>query len=111
MAIKVEFDTSKLINRLSKRLDGAQEAMNIQVLKDSNYFCPEDVGTLQMSGKIKNKNTIVWDTKYARKQYYNDDNKSKDKNPNASYKWFERAKSEYKKDWEQLANAEYNAGN
>ena len=111
MAIKVEFDTSKLVNKLSKRLDGAQKAMNIQVLKDSNYFCPEDTGTLQMSGKIQNDDTIVWGTKYAKKQYYSDDNKSKDRNPNASYKWFERAKSNYKKDWIRLANAEYNSGN
>lgn len=109
MAIEIKFDVNALYKRLTKRTDRSQSSLAIQVLKDSNYFCPEDVGTLQKSAVISsNKDNITWNTVYAKKQYYSDDNKSIDKNPNASSKWFERAKSEHEKDWIRLANAQYN---
>lgn len=107
--MKLEFNQNAVNERLSKRIDKAQFSVTQQVLKDSNYYCPEDVGTLQTSGVIgSEKNTVIWDIEYAQRQYYEDNNKSKDINPNASMKWFEVAKANNSKTWEKIANDKYN---
>jgi hypothetical protein len=108
MGIKVEFDIDIVVKKIKKRLKKPQIAVAVQVLKDSDYFCPDAEGTMRKSGKIsKDKKRVYWDELYARRQYYEDNNKSKDKNPNASMKWFEKAKAEHKEDWVKLANDKY----
>ena len=107
----IDFDVNKISKKVDKRVSKAQFVLDQQVLKDSNYFCPEDTGDLQDSGIIGSKigkGLLVWDSEYAKRQYYEDDNKSKDRNPNASYKWFEVAKAKWLKQWEKLANDKYN---
>lgn len=105
----IDFDESKVLVRLGKRVDKAQFALDQQVLKDSTYYVPQDVGGLMDSGVLGSSlGVIEWNSVYASRQYYEDNNKSKDKNPNASMKWFEVAKSKELKNWEQLANDKYN---
>ena len=110
MGITVQFDTAAVGKRCKARLDRAQMALDIQVLKDSNYYCPDAEGTLMRSGvTASGGGSVEWDTPYAAKQYHFFENKRKDKNPNASTKWFERAKSTRLKIWEALVNREYNS--
>jgi len=109
--IKLEMDSNKLLQKIEKRVNGVQRNLDLQVMKDSNLFCPRDVGTLQSSVLIASElgsGVLVWDSPYARRQYYEAPNKSLDKNPKAQMKWFEVAKSLYKKDWVRLAQREYN---
>jgi len=80
-----------------------QMKLDVQILKDSNYFCPMDVGTLKTSAKIEQPGEIVWDQQYAKAQYYGKPNKSKDKNPFARMKWFEEAKVLHKEEWLKIA--------
>ena len=97
--------------RISNKIARVQFMLDQRVAADSNFYCPEDVGTLQDSvipSAASGKGLLIWDEKYAKAQYYMHPNKSKDKNPNASMKWFERAKMVKKALWEQYANAEYN---
>jgi hypothetical protein len=49
----------------------------------------------------------VWAIEYAKKMYHFAGKPRKEVNPNASTKWFERAKSTKAKAWEALANREY----
>jgi hypothetical protein len=108
---KLEIDGKKILHRIEKRIEGVQGQVDLQVMKDSNLFCPRDVGTLQSSVLIASElgsGVLVWDSPYARRQYYEAPNKSLDKNPKAQMKWFEVAKSLYKKDWVRLAQREYN---
>ncbi len=108
MGITVQFDTAAVGKRCKARLKKAQIALDVQVLKDSNYYVPEAEGTLKRSGVIASGNgAVIWDTPYAKKQYHFFENKRKDRNPNASTKWFERAKAVRLKIWEALANREY----
>lgn len=110
MGITVHFDTAAVGKRCKARLEKAQIALDVQVLKDSNYYVPEAEGTLKRSGVIASGNGAVeWDTPYAKKQYHFFENKRKDRNPNASTKWFERAKAVRLKIWEALVNREYNS--
>jgi len=73
------------------------------VLKDSNYFIPKDTGELERSSIRSSeigKGRLFWNTKYARRLYYNPQyNFSKDVSPNARGLWFEAAKSQKRPGW------------
>jgi len=111
MKVSVEFNAQGVKSKIDGNVKRVQFALDQQVAKDSNYFCPEDVGSLQRSvipSAGSGKGLLEWNEVYAKEQYYGRPNKSKDKNPNASMKWFERAKALWVKKWERLVNAEYN---
>jgi hypothetical protein len=107
--VKVDLDINKVAGKIQKRLSRSQFALDQQVIKDSNYYAPEDTGELQDSAILgSNLGEVKWDKSYARRQYYEDNDKSKDRNPNASMKWFEVAKSKMLKMWIRIANDKYN---
>jgi hypothetical protein len=105
MEIRLDLDTTKIAGRLSKDIELSQKRLDAQVMKDSNYYCPMDTGALQKSvlGSVIGSGRLVWDIEYARKMYHFKGNLSKDENPNASTKWFERAKMNKLKEWEKVA--------
>lgn len=111
MTAIVKFDINAVRAKIDRHLSAeVQSKLDLQVLKDSNFYCPQDVGTLQDSGilySVIGSGVLEWRTPYARAQYYEMPNKATDKNPNARMKWFEAAKAAKKKDWARLANAEY----
>lgn len=110
MNVRLDMDTGAVLTRLKKALNPAQFALDAQVLKDSNFYCPEDTGDLQRAGITGSKigsGELIWNTDYARTQYYTESPKSIDKNPNARGKWFEAAKATCKKTWEVIANASF----
>ena len=111
MMAKLELNISKIKAKISGRIsEQVQPRLDTQILKDSNFYAPEDTGLLKSSGITASKigsGIIEWNTPYAREQYYGKPNKSKDKNPNARMKWFEVAKKTFIKEWLKLANLRY----
>ena len=100
--IHIKFDPKKAAAVRITKIGMAQAALDTQVIKDSNYYCPFDEGTLQSSALTASnigQGEILWATPYARRQYYDLPNKSKDKNPEARMKWFEEAKARKRNDW------------
>jgi len=109
MTITVDINESEIISKIDDRIGRAQLVLDNRIAADSNYFCPIDTGALQGSVfPIQGDGTLEWNEPYAKRQYYGLPNKSKDSNPNASPQWFEHAKARDLKDWEALANEEYN---
>lgn len=109
MKVTAKLDKAGIKSDAMARIRRAQFALDNRVAQDSNYFCPLDTGALQGSVfPIAGDGVLEWNTPYAREQYYERPNKSKDSNPNASMKWFERAKAQFRDAWVRLANAEYN---
>ncbi len=109
MTITVDINESEIISKIDDRIGRAQLVLDNRIAADSNYFCPIDTGALQGSVfPIQGDGTLEWNEPYAKRQYYGLPNKSKDSNPNASPQWFEHAKAKDLKDWEALANEEYN---
>ena len=104
------FNIQKILREKKRKIGIAQRALDIQVVKDSNYYCPEMDGTLKRSALRSEygSGNIKWDTVYANAQYYGNPNKSRDKNPNARMMWFEEAKATKKTNWLRLANDKYN---
>lgn len=114
MRINVQFDTKTTNAKIQAKVKKCQMVLDAQALKDSNYYCPLDTGMLQKSGitnTVIGKGQLVWNTPYAKEQYYGKPNKSHQRNPNATMKWFEVAKSKNIKNWEKLVNDEYNKNN
>lgn len=109
MTVTIDLYESAIMRKIEDRTSRAQYVLDNRVAADSNYFCPMDTGDLQGSVfPIQGDGELEWNEPYAKKQYYNGPNKSKDSNPNASMQWFEHAKARNLKDWEKLANEEYN---
>lgn len=106
MSAKLEFNTKAFLNKYKITERMRQDALDIQVLKDSNFFIPKDEGTLEASGVIASQGgRLEWNAPYARKQYYEFPNKSKDTNPNARMRWFEEAKAAWLHVWLKTAGA------
>lgn len=103
-------DLSNVQGNVDKALKRAQAVLDEQIIKDSNFYAPEDIGTLQGSAQRASsigEGRIVWGTPYARRLYYNPQyNFSKDKNSSAGGLWFERAKMYHGKDWIRITQAE-----
>ncbi len=107
--VTVTFDVNAVLARKEAAIGRAQAALDVQVIKDANAFCPEDVGTLRDSALLNSRigsGVVKWVMPYASRLYYNPQyNFSKDKNPNARGKWFEEAKARFKAEWLEKAKA------
>jgi len=106
MNVRFELDQEGIKRKQAGLNAQRQPALDVQVLKDSNYFIPKDEGTLEASGVIASSGgKLEWTAPYARDQYYNFPNKSTDTNPNARMQWFEAAKSIWLDLWLKIAGA------
>ena len=107
---KVSFNAAALREKFAKKIHRAQMKLDVQIVNDSNYYCPTQEHILANSGiskTVAGSGNIRWVTDYARRQYYgiNFDH-SKSDNPNATAKWFESAKARKLKQWEKLVDDE-----
>ena len=116
--VTIEFDKNVVKKTIATRMSRAQQALDIQVLKDDNLEIPQtNERTLQRSGRVvKGGGAVEWDTPYARRQYYLDEEVEdpaaiKYTTPGTHYKWHEWAKSKKMKQWEALVQNEYKKGN
>lgn len=113
--VNANLDINEILRRQKEANNEAQFVLDQQILKDSNYYAPEDLG---YSGGLKassllhsriGQGHIEWQTPYAKRLYYNPQyNFRKDKNPNARGLWFEEAKSTNKDNWTDVAQKAYN---
>lgn len=104
MNVTVTLDLAKVEKRIREAANDGQIAMTTQALKDSNFYAKMDSGIL-IASSIKasdlKKGRLVWDTKYARKQYYLKA-ANKDSNPNAREMWAHHAEKQHGKDWQSI---------
>jgi hypothetical protein len=104
--VRLEFNASAAIGRRELPFANAQAALDTQVLKDSNLFAPKADNFLRSSGRIERPGLITYNTPYARRQYYLNEEVRGEVHyttPGTMAKWFEHAKALFKKQWEQIA--------
>lgn len=91
--VEVTLDKNAILLRVKKMRGQATEIISNELLKDSNYYAREDTGELIRSSlrasRLK-EGLLIWDTPYAKKMYYVG-TPSRDKNPNASLLWAQKA--------------------
>lgn len=77
-----------------------------EILGDCNTYCKERTGALIASSLIHSvpaEGKLIWQTPYARRQYWEIRTAYTDVNPNASWKWCEVAKTKHKQKWAKQA--------
>jgi len=87
--VQINIDLDRIDNNIKK----AQTYLDASVIKDSNPYAPILTGNMRASAIEKTNignGEVVWQTAYAKEQYYNNKNKKK---------WFETAKSVHLKKW------------
>lgn len=112
MGVKVTVDKSKVAAKIAAGKAAMIPAVAEQALADCNYFARRDQGTMIESSETASDlqaGKLVWDTPYAKKAYYTG-TPSKDVNPNASLMWCEKAKAEFGKDWDEIAQKNFGEG-
>lgn len=110
--IKVQTNTADIIAKIQAGKAAMIPAVAEQALADCNYFCKRDQGTLVQSSETASdlkKGDLVWDTPYARRQYYTGQ-PSKNVNPNAEKQWCEKAQAEFGEDWEKIGQKSFAKG-
>ena len=103
--VKIDFDAKAIRARVQKGIDKSVAPLMEQVLKDSNYYCRQDQGTLIASSQTASRpadGVLIWNTPYARRVYYVGV-PSKDVNKNAELMWFQKAQSVHGNEWAALA--------
>jgi hypothetical protein len=96
-SVKVTFEKLKTKNRIQKAVKEAQLELSKVALKDCLKYTKEDTGDLIESGEKESnlkKGLLIWDTVYARKQYYLQSTKTVI-NPHAHFMWAHHAASQH----------------
>lgn len=76
------------------------------VLQDCNLYAKEDTGALIASSLIHSRpqeGKLIWQTPYARRQYWEIRTAHTDVNPTASWRWCEVAKRKHGGQWQRQA--------
>lgn len=105
MQVKVTHDKAAIQRKIEAAAGKAVAVLTDQVVKDSNYYCRQDQGTLIASSQTASdfsKGIAAWDTPYAKRVFYTGE-PSKAVNQNAELMWVEKARSEHKGDWQEIA--------
>ena len=108
--VKFLIDRIKLNHKINGAWKQTRAILAEEILNDCNYYCKRDRGDLIKSSLIHSKpkrGKLVWQTPYAKRQYWEIETAYTDENPNASWKWCEVAKQNHRERWERQAQALY----
>lgn len=103
MPVKITFDRNACVTRVEHTVKTAIGRLSAEILADCNEYCKEDTGTLIASSLIHSRldeGMLIWQTPYARRQYWAIRTAFTDVNPQATWKWCEVAKNHHKDRWE-----------
>ena len=112
MSVTIKTDRARISARIKSGIASAIPAVSEQALADCNEYCRLDQGQLRESSETASdvkSGTLVWDTPYARRVYYTG-TPSKDQNSNASLMWCEVAHDAHGKEWNKIAQKEFEKG-
>lgn len=77
-----------------------------EILNDCNQYCKEENGILIASSLTHSeldRGRLIWDTPYAKRQYWEIRTAYTDVNPHATWRWCEYAKNANIAKWEMIA--------
>ena len=106
MPVKIIFSREKVETRIKYAFGAGMGMLANEILNDCNQYCKEDTGMLIASSYIHSQlddGKLIWQTPYARRQYWEIRTAIPDPNPNATWKWCEAAKKTRLPIWEKQA--------
>jgi hypothetical protein len=102
MKIDVKIFYDRVRSKVMASKARAQKVLDIMVIKDSAKFVPFQTGVMERSAVESSEigsGLVVYNTPYARRQYYGKFEHGKNKHPQATRLWFEAAKAENLDKW------------
>ena len=106
MPVKVNIPKHAIEAKVQNAWDKGLPLLSEEILNDCNLYCKMDTGILIQSSQlhsIPREGKLIWQTPYARRQYWEIKTAIPDVNPRASWKWCEVAKRKHKEQWERQA--------
>ena len=106
MGITFLIDKIKINHKVNAAWKSARVKLCEMVLNDCNLYCKEADGDLKASALTHSKpkrGKLIWQTPYAKRQYWEIETAHTDKNPLATWKWCETAKRLHKEQWQRQA--------
>ena len=106
MPVRINISKSAVTAKVSGAFQSALPQLSEEILNDCNQYCKEDTGTLIASSlvhSVPSEGKLIWQTPYARRQYWAIRTAFKTVNPGAAWRWCEYAKQRYKARWERQA--------
>ena len=106
MPVKINISKNAVTAKVTGAFQSALPQLSEEILNDCNQYCKEDTGTLIASSLVHSmpqEGKLIWQTPYARRQYWAIRTAFKTVNPNATWRWCEYAKQRHKARWEQQA--------
>lgn len=100
--VKTRFDGATITAKIQGAWDKGLAILTEEIKNDANEYVKFDKGTLRASSDIHSRpqeGKIIWQTPYARRQYWAIETANKFPNPNATWKWFHVAKSKHLQRW------------
>ena len=102
MPVKIRIQQSAVEAKVAGAFQASLPQLSEEILNDCNQFCKEDSGTLIASSLVHSRpqeGKLIWQTPYARRQYWAIRTAFKTVNPNATWRWCEYAKQKNLQKW------------
>ena len=104
--MRVNISKHAIEAKIQGAFDKGLAILSEEILKDCNYYCKRAEGALIASSLIHSRladGQLIWQTPYAKRQYWEIRTAYTDANPNATWKWCEVAKRNHEGEWERKA--------
>ncbi len=106
MSVKINIDRHAVEAKITGAFKKGLPLLAAEIRDDCNQYCKEDTGMLIASSMIHSRldeGKIVWQTPYARRQYWEIRTAYTDVNPQATWRWAEYAKRSKIIQWQRQA--------
>ena len=106
MPVRINIQQHAVEGRVMGAFKAALPQLSEEILNDCNQFCKEGTGALIASSLTHSRpqeGKLIWQTPYARRQYWSIRTAFKTVNPNATWRWCEYAKQRFLAKWAQQA--------
>lgn len=102
MPVQINISPDRVRARIENQKQAMLPQLSEEILNDCNQYCKEDTGILiasSMTHSRPNEGILIWNTPYARRQYYEIRTAYTDVNSNATWKWCAVAKNRHFSEW------------
>ena len=106
MPVKINISKSAVVAKVMTAFTDTLPELSEEILGDCNKYCKEDTGTLIASSlvhSVLSEGKLIWQTPYARRQYWAIRTAYRTVNPEARWRWCEYAKQHHMADWQKTA--------
>lgn len=106
MPVKINISRDGTVAKITNTFNSKMGLLASEILNDCNQYCKEDTGALIASSYIHSRldeGKLIWQTPYAKRQYWEIRTAYQTVNPNAHWRWCEYAKQRHMAQWARQA--------